>query len=391
MNDYPSVLLVTETPPGSANGCGVTLETLFANWPSNKLRCFFTEPDFQNDFQSFPNYTFAHVPNSPGRKFSFPFFLGLNPEWRGKFSSYWLRRALKNYRPNLVYSMVCSIPCLLFAFWIANKINVPLVPHIADDPFNGNYSEQIRLLFKNSKSPLAISEKMASHYQDNLGIPFDYIHNAPQKEFFRTDHVYEERSYSKDNPFIIRFLGGYYPYLHEDAMQDIVGVVENLNQLGYSILFEFHGYDNPRGSFNSFSSNIIRNCGPFKNDDSKVKLYHEADLLVIPASFRKESYDHYQYSIPTKLTECLASAVPTLCYGPDGMAAVQFCKNHDLGICISSKDPDVLKTSITNIYNDPLIYKTKAKENSFFIKENFSAEIIQRKFQRLLSNSAKIS
>ena len=41
--------------------------------------------------------------------------IGLYPEWRGKYSTIWLRRKLKGFTPDIVYSLSYQEDTILYA------------------------------------------------------------------------------------------------------------------------------------------------------------------------------------------------------------------------------------------------------------------------------------
>ena len=113
------------------------------DWPSDSIRCFYTYSEFKSEYGAKKGFVYAHVPNSPGRRFAIPFYLGFKPEWRNRYSARWLRSSLMGFSPNIVYAFVCSIPCLEFSYWIAKKAKVPLAVHVADDIINEDNVEPI--------------------------------------------------------------------------------------------------------------------------------------------------------------------------------------------------------------------------------------------------------
>ena len=76
------VLLVTETPPETPNGFGVTLKCLLKETNHDVV---FTDADFK-EHGSKLGYLLAQVPYHTGRKYYMHYKLGKIPEWRGNYS-----------------------------------------------------------------------------------------------------------------------------------------------------------------------------------------------------------------------------------------------------------------------------------------------------------------
>lgn len=377
--NHPKILVVSESPKGSLNGFGITLKTFFENWPDQKFKQLYTDGKFVEEFGNDDEQTFAHVPLSPGRRFLIPYLLGIKPEWRGSYSKRWLTKTLKDYKADLIYIFIYSETALRFGHWIANQLNIPYIVHIGDDLFHGKASCEIKKILKEARFCLSICSTMSNHYQKLFGISFQHFHNAADKMFL--DKIREARN---SNETLIRFVGGYYKNLHEEAVDDLVKVVEELNSEGYLIKFEFWGYDVPKNCFSKFISNNVEYKGGFSHEEESVQLLQSSDILIIPASFNATSRKHYQYSIPTKLTECLASGTPVLVYAPDNMGSVDFCKNNGLAQVITNRSMKQLKEMLITLINNRQEFELQAERDREFIRNNYSAEIVRTKFQNVL-------
>ena len=104
-----NILIITETPPGTPNGFGVTLQNLFEG---KKYETIFTDESFIK-YSKPDKVTFAHVPNHRGKRYALPFFQGKNPEWRGHYSRRWLKTIVKHNFP-IVFSMPKETGTIIF-------------------------------------------------------------------------------------------------------------------------------------------------------------------------------------------------------------------------------------------------------------------------------------
>ena len=85
-----NILLVTETPPGTPNGFGVTLNCMFRDINHQVL---YTDTAFKEYGDSF-GYLLAQVPYHRSSRFLPSFLMGMTPEWRGLYSSSWIKKHL---------------------------------------------------------------------------------------------------------------------------------------------------------------------------------------------------------------------------------------------------------------------------------------------------------
>ena len=202
----PKVLLVTETPPGTPNGFGVTLKALFKEIEHNVL---YTDASFNNHGEK-NGFLFGHVPYHRSKKAFFKFISGRIPEWRGIFSILWLKKSIKeNF--DLVYAFFYSLSCLRFASWIAEKKGLPLIAHLADHSDEFHNSEASRIL-KSAGRFVCITKDMRDKYELMLGRKdIEVLHNGAENECFEIPSP-QNLCFSENNPFRLTFIGGLFEY-----------------------------------------------------------------------------------------------------------------------------------------------------------------------------------
>jgi hypothetical protein len=181
MDNLPRTLVVTEAPFGLNNGFGVTLNTFFSGWDTERLFVLYTRQETAAPDDRSDRSAFADVPGPPGRRHAAAFLLGRRPTWRGRYSALWLRRTLRGWRPDVVYTMVFSGETLAFATWVAGRLRVPLVAHVADDGLEtqkGGVSATIGQLLAGAAARISISEEMRQEYSDRYGVDSHVLHNG---------------------------------------------------------------------------------------------------------------------------------------------------------------------------------------------------------------------
>jgi glycosyltransferase involved in cell wall biosynthesis len=384
MKGKPSVLLVTETPPGTPNGFGVTLDTLFRNlrkW----TKVIYTDADFLVTGRN-RGYLFARVPNHCGRRYWLGFVSGKTPEWRGRLSHRWLRRTMNGLEPHLVYSFFHSFACLRFADWIAHNLGIPHIPHIADhcDAFTND--PEARKILIEAPQRIAIGENMRRHYEDRLGTPFEVFHNNPEEESFLPP-LQVPASFTPDKPFILRFCGSIFANLHLEGVEDVIQAVRNLARRGIPIRIEFFGNLCPKDCLIDWlDGEIARHLGKV-SPERRFTLIKDGHANLVPASFDPQRYIHYRLSIPTKLTETLASSRPTLVYGPSCMEAVRFCQKEGVGTVIAERSIKVLERTLHDFMTNYTAHAAKAERDAETIRRNHSATALRKRFHGVLENS----
>ena len=378
---YPNILIVSEVPLGAPNGFGVTLQNLFGEWPRHKIRYFYNRREYRQ--LKLPNldFRFAPVPASPGRRFAIPKLLGLAPEWRGNYSKAWLKRNLRGFYPDLVFTSVHSIHTIRFADWIAREISTSHALHIMDEPFHGCEKKEVNTLLGRVSSLMTISETMRQSYLEKYNIDSEVFHNGAETTFFSLN----PKNPRKGDPIRLRFVGNLIQIQHFNAIEDIAKALSiyNKNSTRPAIL-EIFGNESPMGCSNSIQrEGEILFHGPIPLE-KRLETLAGADLLVIPFTFKPEHFESYRLSIPTKLPENLATGIPLLLYGPEGMAATNLCIENDLATVITKRSVNRLVDVLEQIESKPKSFQKKAEFAKNFAAQKLSSFETSKRFHKHL-------
>ena len=387
METLPRTLVVSEAPFGLNNGFGVTLGTFFSGWTDDRLFMLYTREETNPSGHRRERSAFADVPGHGGRRSLLPFLLGNRPAWRGHYSSRWLRRTLRGWRPDVVYTMVFSGGTLAYASWIARHCGVPIVAHVADDGLEtetGGARTSVADLLTGADVRVSISEEMRQEYARRYGVDSHVLHNGASEELFAPAAVAETRN----DEFVIRYLGSIVPGQHFGAIEDIAAAVRSLAGAGVKVRFEMWG-----GSWTKQHAETLVDgravvyCGGIGQAEG-FALLKTADLLVIPVSFDAASFAKNRLSLPTKLAECLASGTPTLVYGPAGAAPVEFCRRHRVGSFIDERSVDSLAAFIRRMAENRADVRAAATPGREFVRQHYTAARARDTFRALVRDAA---
>jgi glycosyltransferase involved in cell wall biosynthesis len=387
MDNLPRTLVVSEAPFGLNNGFGVTLNTFFNGWAAERLFVLHTRGETALSRECLHHSAFAEVPGHWGRRYAAGFLLGRRPTWRGRYSALWLRRTLRGWRPDVVYTMVFSGETLAFATWVARRLRVPLVAHVADDGLEaqkGGVSASIGDLLAAAAARISISEEMRQEYARRYGVDSRVLHNGAADDLFA-------QSAPPAHPggvFVVRYLGSIVPGQHFGAIEDIADAVRSLADAGVPVRFEIWG-----GSWTQQNAEKLTDgravvyCGAIGKADG-FALLKSADLLVIPVSFDPASFPKNRLSLPTKLAECLASGTPTLVYGPAGAAPVEFCRRHRVGSFIDERSPEGVSAYIRNMVENRAAARAAAAPDREFVRQHYTAAHARDTFRTIVREAA---
>ena len=382
MSSEPSkVLLVTETPPGTPNGFGVTLQCLFKE---TEHKVLYTDASFKSHGDK-NGFLFAHVPYHRSKKAFFKFLIGKIPEWRGFFSLTWLRKSIhENF--DVVYAFFYSFSSLRFASWIAQKKGLPLIAHMADHSNEFNSTEVIMVL-KSARSCVCITQEMHDHYEHLLGgNDIHVLHNGLESECFDIP-PHQNLSFSKSNPFRLTFIGGLFENLHSDCVEDFFLCFSKLKDEFPFLEIHLYGQRQPAQFLSEFLNvNGITHHGIVMPLEKKFEIMQKAHCFILPSSFADNNHAHYRFSFPTKLPELLSTGRPILSYGPANTATNRILKDLGIGICLNKRSQDLLVSSLKEIILNYNKYLYSNKDHRFLTKiESFTAKSMRSKLLEILN------
>jgi len=342
----------------------------------------YTDAAFKQFGDNF-GYLLAQVPYHRSSRFLPSFLMGMIPEWRGWYSSSWVKKHLSE-KFSSVYSFVYSTECMKYAHWVAKKRKIPLLVHLADHSPEFEKSTSANILRGASKL-VCITEEMKSLYEQTLGRKdIEVLHNGAEQVCSELASP-RPMPFSEQNPFILCFIGGLFSHLHGDCIEDFFEAVSQLRKIIPCIEFHLYGQRQP----SHFLEDLIHSDGCTHHGivmplEKKFEIMEKAHCFVIPSSFKEENHRHYRYSFPTKLPELIASGRPILSYGPRETATNRILETNNLGLRIHDRSVTKLVDVLKNLFNGQqtnTIIKNRVEPN---ILEIFSASSVRSKLKDIL-------
>jgi glycosyltransferase involved in cell wall biosynthesis len=347
-------------------------------------RVVYTDAAFKQ-FGDKCGYLLAQVPYHPSSRFFLSFLLGKIPEWRGRYSSLWFKKHLSE-KFSYAYAFVYSTECMKYAHWISKKKKLPLAIHLADHSESFKEVDSTEILSKASKL-ICITDEMKSKYEGMLGrSDIEVLHNGAEQACLAIPSP-PQGPFSKENPFIICFIGGLFSHLHGDCIEDIFEAVAQIRKKKPWIEFHLYGQRQP----NNFMAQEILSEGCTHHGivmplEKKFDIMKKAHCFVVPSTFKEENHKHYRYSFPTKLPELIASKRPILSYGPQDTATNRILASNELGIRVSDRSVTKLVQTIQNLESQyPSILNELSKITPEILVK-FSAETVRKELSRIINS-----
>jgi hypothetical protein len=429
---HPRILVVNGEPFNRQSATGFTMVNLFAGWPSCGLAQVYSSaiaPDPSacewgyrlepRDLLFKPvNRSFlAHAQSTKGIDSgagSLPPRDGRNLVWlRGRLRreasalsdlvdhrlgpEFWAW--LDVFRPELVYSMLGSLRLMSLADRIAARYAVSVVPHFMDDwvtrPYRGLWASRVlrgpmhrslRRLLRRSNGCLAISEKMASHYQDQFGRPFTAFMNCVPSCLFRDiSKIESQRSGAVEFAYIGNLQSG-----RLELLRLLAETTEALVQDGFPVHLTLYlgGADRAALKAEFSASRSVRVC-PSPDDQVLPSVHAASDVFVHLDSFRQEEAEFFKYSLSSKIPLYLAGGRPILAFGPSSSSSMEYLEKSGAAMTVTVRQPAALRQAMDRLTKDVALREQLGRVAAKLGRTAHEASSQQERFRETLKSLAE--
>ena len=300
-----------------------------------------------------------------------------------------LEQFIVEFDPDIIFSALGDLSRIRFTERIANlypasKLALYIVDDWPDSRFDGRWFESCwRKKYFNATQNIvnradicmSICQKMSETYHQRYGKYFYPFHNPVAINAW--EEVSPLQLYEK-NIFSIAYVGK----INRDTERQLITLakcVEALNTADRKIKFDIYTPSIIPLSLKNFSNTEIKSAVPNSEVPSLLKSY---SLLFLTLGFSNETIKYVKLSMPTKLTEYLASGTPILLYAPEDIALSEYLSKHDAAV-ICSKESD-LQEVLEGIISDDSLLK-KFVFNALKEVQKHDAPVVRSKFRKVLN------
>ena len=436
--DYFRILILGETFRSNGGG-GITLTNLFLDWPPENIGVITDRIDETNPESKYAYYQLG----SEEIKFPFPFYLiqrsvksgpyhfypgnkavgfkesgktaisGIKRKIRPFFDKFLrrtglflffyrirlsesLKKWILDFEPDIVYIQPFHYRIMQFGNLLFEHLKIPYAVHIMDDSvkyinnecliLRGKFQRQIENDFKklifNSKISMCISEAMSNEYSRRYGRDFLSFRNPIDIDrwlpFQKKDmNVNSERLKIVYNGRL--FMPTFY------SLIDMCLIVNELNIKNKQVELDIYTYDyNP--AFIKIIQKLrgVRICAPVEIGEIP-QLILQYDIFFLCLDFSKSAQDYSQFSISTRTSEGMISAVPVLVYAPANSAMSEYFVKNEAGCLVGERDTMKLEQAILKLWNDSS-YRERISTNAVNTAlSDSNAVIVREKFRKALT------
>lgn len=406
-NFYPKVLLFGHTF-NNYTGMGITLTNLFADWPKDNIAVWAdgVEPVLCETIRPCAKYIGRIKATSDSSEVikkltlkgklrnilrNLYYKTGL-PELIAdtSISSFQLAEAI-SFNPEIIFCALgsdiamkrcenlmdnfpnASLVLYIVDDWVNTKINTRFFPSF----WRHKYDRDFRHIMDRASGLLSICLYMTEEYKRMYNKIYYPFHNPVDLAEWQKLKV--QAKYSEDKISIL-----YIGKINDDTtpcLLDMCEVIKNLNTNGTSFIFDIYSPDYKTKAY-LFEDKKDIHAFPQIAHEEIPKVMKSYSSLFLPLGFSKQSRTYVRLSMPTKLTEYLASGKPIILYCPKEIALAKYLQNKDCVIMCTKEGVDLLKNAVVKL-RDKNVYNHLV-DNSLKLATQHDVHLVRERFRETL-------
>ena len=411
MRQYPKVLLFGHSF-NNTTGMGITLTNLFAEWPSDSIAIYANNIDKElcESIRPCSMYigkicTSRHG-TSLNKKASITFKDKVIARLRKLYYKTGLQELssstqlppsdisrVKEFAPDIVFCALGNSLSMQRCEKLMDSLpKAKLVLYIVDDWVNTvantrffsflwrrRYNREFQHIIERASCLLSICQYMSDEYLKKYNKVFHPFHNPVDLSIWNGLTV--PNKYNKD---ILSIL--YVGKINDDTtpcLLDMCEVVNTLTKKGYKIKFDIYSPDFEKKFF-LFKNKINVSVYPAVPHHDIPLLMKSYTSLFLPLGFSRQSRLYVRLSMPTKLTEYLASGRPMILYCPEEIALAKYLEDKDCAIMCTINDVGCLGKSVSKL-QDKSTYEY-LMQNALQLASLHDIKLVRERFFETLAN-----
>lgn len=416
--DYPRVLHLGFQPIGSPTNAGITLDTMFGDWPADRLLqvCLRDHPKLPRP----ATVVVAPASIAPldglarrilGRRVPTGAIDGLNNSVKrtGRLSAKTRLRLVANavndvgpvhlprelvtqveaFKPQVIHSLLGGVRAMRIALAFSKRLDVPIVPHFMDDwPENlfiqgqlGGFARWTSMrdldrVMERSPVCLSIGSDMEREFEARYRRPCPVVGNSVDVDQYQ--HLRSTRTPA--DGLCLRYVGGL--HLHRD--QIIRQVAAALAGGPWTLELFVPPSDGPLAEEISREYDNVRHRGSRSPDEVPDELVSASALLFLESN-QPEVAQFTRLSVSTKVPQYLAAGRPVLVIGPEDQGSVRTLRRSPLAEYVADPaDRTSLLTAMTRLAE----MRSRQPGDEEWVRTEFGTAATRERLQETLRSAA---
>lgn len=382
--NYPRLLVATESPPNASGGGGAIERQMLKGWPVERVFWWSCLPDRDKRFgQRVAAHRVANIPPKfyPHRRFRAPKTWLLKYIW-SCWAAYHFRKTLTVFKPDMVWVIPVSwsIPPLVKAL-LPSGLPYHVSVHDYADCRNWaqsfgpgearRFQAQLELLYARANSRDGIYYPMIEDLRKRTGQDaIGPVHAGLEKgdfEYIRTKPV------NSDEQIRIAYTGTI-SYEEDFARfaQALAAVRLRLPRPVSLEIFSAHSYRDRTW----FDPSWMNEHGNLAEPQFSTEL-KKCNWGFVMMSLADEDRSQF-FSLPTKLVSCLATGLPVFALGHPESSLAKLFQQYRVGICATSGTLEILRARVYEAFSITNPWEVFGAEIQRCAREEFDANRTRR-------------
>lgn len=255
-----------------------------------------------------------------------------------------INEELNKFKPEVLYTIGESLYSLKASLYFSKKYNIPIVVHYMDnwrETIYPNYGivKILNILFKRTLrnvekkmiNGLVISPKMKEYYSKiDPNTNYKFLLNSVKEPSKIIEPSNIEKNANQEREIVFIYIGG----LHLDRWSSLLIIEKCISELKKSGIPSKLLIYTPKTDEVQFSKKFNEKITEFKGYITHEKVneaYANASILLHVESFNENVMNYTTYSLSTKIPECMATGKPILCYAPVNLAVSEYINEKNVG------------------------------------------------------------
>lgn len=371
----PRVLVLSPTAPAGDWASSRLIRSLFASWPSDHIATAYVTREG------------AAANGWAAESVSLDLAGQRNP--RALFDA---RRSLRSlvdrFKPEVLYFYSSGWPASLDLLARELQRSLPSLVHVMDDwpaamatgsPRRAQLGAgMLGQLLRSATTPVAISEPMASAFQQRFEIgPMLVAHGGIEPADVRHDRVQS----TNRSPQTVLYSGTISDRQAAASLVDVATAVAELRTRGIDLVLEVavpeQQLTEKRDEFERLGVQMLERVSASEYQERLAR----ATVLLLPFNFDAESTAFLRYSVPQKMGDLLAAKRPVLVYGPSAIVPVQIATSGAWAAVVDKRSTADLQAALADLLENSTRVDSMIAAGQQELTERFSMPSTRKRFE----------
>lgn len=296
---------------------------------------------------------------------------------------------IREYNPDVVYSLLASMPNIKLTEEIAEKYGLPIAVHVLDDwpavinkpglmyyYWNREYKRTLNRIFGKAKLLLGISEGMRDEYKKKYGKEFIPFHNPIDTGLWSATR---KKNLSIEDEASIVYLGSINNN-NSSALRDVSKAVHELNQSGHKVKFDIYSFQHKTLQARKLKHWQGVNLLPPAQYHEIPQLVSKYDFALLALNFNHRSLKYTRLSFSTKASEYMASGIPTIIYASKHAEYSRHALKYGWAYAITERGVDNVKSALLKLINNKDLRQEISNRAVKYSEENCDTQQVASAF-----------